>query len=45
MVGRVTKVEMTFLYQWKVGVGRSGEDDRRRDKILLKDKAEISSSS
>jgi hypothetical protein len=24
-VGRVFKVEMTFLYQWRVGVGQSEE--------------------
>jgi hypothetical protein len=28
VVGRVTKVKMTFLYQWRIGVGRSGEGDR-----------------
>jgi hypothetical protein len=30
VVERVTKVEMTFLQQWRVRVRRSGEGDRRR---------------
>jgi hypothetical protein len=28
VVKRVTKVEVTFLYQWRVGVGLSEEDGR-----------------
>jgi hypothetical protein len=30
VVGRVAKFEVTFLYQWRVGIGRSEEGDRRR---------------
>jgi hypothetical protein len=25
MVGRVVNIEMIFLYQWRVGIRRSGE--------------------
>jgi hypothetical protein len=52
VVKRVAKVEMIFLYQWRVACG-SGVDSmfrfrlewRRRDEAMLKDEVEATSSS